>query len=86
MIAAPLSGAVLGPNLPGAACKGRAPLHDAVIAGESETDRADRHQRAVAVCLRCCPVLAACRAAVATLPRSTTGVWAGRVLDGIGHR
>jgi len=47
LIAAPLSPAVLGPNLPGAACKGRAPLHDDVIAGESETDRADRHQRAV---------------------------------------
>lgn len=86
MIAAPLSPAVLGPNLPGAACKGRAPLHDDVIAGESETDRADRHQRAVTVCLRCCPVLNACRAAVATLPRSTTGVWAGVVLDRKGHR
>lgn len=62
------------------ACQGHAPLFDESVWGETAQQREDRHDHARQVCDRC-PAHAACAAAVAELPRSFGGVWAGVVLS-----
>lgn len=69
---------LLGPAMPNASCKGHAPLHDDVIAGESTKQREERHARAVQICTSC-PALDACRAVLADLDVTVLGVWAGEV-------
>jgi hypothetical protein len=45
---------LLGPALPAAsACRGRAPLHDDTVHGESADEREQRHAQACAVCAGC---------------------------------
>lgn len=69
---------VLGPGLPGAACRGRAPLWDPEIEGESAQQRRDRLAYATAVCTGC-PVRDRCRAVADELPkRLRSGTWAAR--------
>ena len=65
------------PELPGAACKGST-AWDLVDYNEPR----DRERAAQAVCLKSCPVLASCLAALLAAPRSQwpEGVVAGRVL------
>ncbi|WP_219413931.1 WhiB family transcriptional regulator [Pseudonocardia nigra] len=70
-------------DLDDAACAGQAPLHDGEIDGELPTTRNQRHQAAAHLCANC-PALTRCRDLIATLPRATTGVWAGLLLDGRG--
>lgn len=79
-----LVAALLGADLPGAACRGTAPLHDGDIAGEPEPVRTARHAAAVSMCTSCAAAVA-CRAAVSAAPPGLSGVWAGRVL-GAGGR
>lgn len=67
-------------SLPGAACRGFAPLFDDWLDDENLEDRADRHRVARRVC-RHCPAREPCAASVPSLPRSTGGVWGGRVLS-----
>lgn len=68
-----------GPRLPGRpACLGRYPAFDADVDGESAEQRAERHERAIAVCWRC-PVRDACATAASDLGRRALGVWAGQV-------
>jgi hypothetical protein len=51
--------ALLGPELPGAACKGRGGLWDDIVDGETVRRRTERHEKAQAICADC-PVRAAC--------------------------
>lgn len=69
------------PDLERAACRGRQPLHDLDVAGETLAERAVRHQAAARLC-RACPELDRCAAVLGALPRGTAGVWAGYALDG----
>ena len=66
--------------MPGAACRGHAPLFDETLHGETEAEQTERHERARAMCSRC-PALEQCATAVATIPRSCGGVWAGVLLS-----
>lgn len=69
---------LLGPGLPGAACRGRAPEFDAEVSGETAQQRRDRHARAAAICTGC-PVRDRCRAVADELPRRLrSGTWAAR--------
>ncbi len=75
---------ILGPPLPGAACTGRAPLHDAVIDGETPERQAARHAQARRVCATC-RVRAACAALARTEEvlhplRGVSGVMAGQLV------
>jgi hypothetical protein len=81
LTSAALTAALALPPMPRAACRGRAPLHDLDVAGESDADRAQRHEAAAWTC-HACPALAHCRALLPTLPKGTTGVYAGLLLDG----
>ncbi len=72
-------------GMTGAACTGLAPLFDAELDGETSADRTARHERATDVC-EGCRVLNLCRASLDTLAPDTTGIWAGVVLTGRGHR
>ena len=87
MTAAHVLLAALAPRegMAGAACSGLAPMFDAEVDDESTEDREARHIRARAVCAGC-RVLNLCRASLDTLPPQTTGVWAGVLLTGKGHR
>jgi len=72
---------LLGPSLPGAACKGRAPMFDGdLLPDESLEDREARLACAVRVCGRC-PALVQCSALLTELPAAATGVWAGVVIE-----
>ena len=77
--ATPLLERLVDPRLEGAACVGRAPLHDHEIDGEPAEDRMRRLDWAVRMC-RGCPVQAACRTAVheQDIP---AGMWAGRMYE-----
>ncbi|WP_228798815.1 WhiB family transcriptional regulator [Nocardia cyriacigeorgica] len=66
-------------RLAGAACAGHAPLFDLDLPGETDTDRAHRHQTAARICRRC-PVRDACRAN-AHQQHQPAGIWAGHVYD-----
>lgn len=68
-------------GLDGAACRGRAPLFDAEIDGESSDERDERHETTQRIC-RTCSVLNACMSTIATLPPRTDGVWAGVLRTG----
>lgn len=78
--AAPSAGFV-GPDLPAAACKGRWPLFDDRVDGETADYRTKRHARAVAIC-RGCPEFARCLDARHADPGLGAGVWGGRVFHG----
>ena len=82
-IGARLAAELLGPALPGAACRGRAPRWDLELAGEAPHAQARRHEEAIAAC-RTCPARLACAATVGDLPREAAGIWAGRLLVGRG--
>lgn len=72
--------ALLGPDLPRAACKGHSPLFDAAMPGESTEQRDERHHTAIRICRRC-PERTACLAARLTdsgLQRDH-GVYGGQV-------
>lgn len=73
----------LGPALPAASCRGRAPLFDLDLPGEKPAGRNTRHRLAARVCARC-PELPTCHALLDALPIavSITGVYAGCLLDG----
>ena len=58
---------LLGPDLPEAACAGRAPLFDGDIPGETDDDRDYRLGRAAELCDGC-PVRAGCASAAAAMP------------------
>ncbi|MBF6082893.1 WhiB family transcriptional regulator [Nocardia cyriacigeorgica] len=66
-------------RLVGAACAGHAPLFDLDLPGETDTERAHRHQAAARICRRC-PVRDACRAN-AHQQHQPAGIWAGHVYD-----
>jgi len=68
-------------GLTGAACRGRAPLFDLDVDGETSDERDDRHETAQRIC-GTCSVLNACRSTIATLPPRTDGVWAGVLRTG----
>jgi hypothetical protein len=72
-------------GMAGAACRGRSPLHDSTVDGETADERHARHELARAVCARC-RVLDTCRASVDTLPPHTEGVWAGKLRTRRGKR
>lgn len=76
---AALAAVLLGPALPGAACRGRAPEFDVDLPGETDEQREQRHAKARAICARC-PARRACAAALDNAPGDVTGVWAGRVV------
>ena len=65
------------PRLEGAACAGKSPLFDSRGGQEPHDEYLDRVHYAQTICATC-PVLAACRAASAELPRTHRyGIWAG---------
>lgn len=79
--------AVLGPDLPGAACKGRAPLFDdwrehrtekGTFRPETATERVERHARAIEIC-GVCPIRAACLEERLAQPALGAGIWAGQL-------
>jgi hypothetical protein len=70
------------PALPDAACRGRDPMFDDKLPGESAAEQRARWDAALAVC-RGCPAQAACRKLLDAHPPgrwSGVGVQAGRVL------
>jgi transcription factor WhiB len=69
---------LLGPELPGAACKGRGGLWDDIVDGETTGQRTERHEKAQAICAAC-PARAACLRARFEHPRLLgAGIWGGR--------
>lgn len=80
-IPAVLADLLAGPALPGAACRGLAPAHDAdPLPGETDTAWRARLTRAAARCA-VCPARQDCAAAAAQQPaRWRSGVWAGEAL------
>ncbi|GAB7144420.1 hypothetical protein [Mycobacterium riyadhense] len=84
MSAADLFAALGGtPTLPGALCKGQAPVWDEALPPQRDPDPDDTAQRlsfAMAACRRC-PALTPCRAWLASLPprKRPTGVVAGQL-------
>ncbi|MFC9549835.1 WhiB family transcriptional regulator [Rhodococcus sp. NPDC056960] len=62
-------------RLEGAACRGRAPLFDDRVDGETDQDRILRHRYAVNICSHC-PVIRACQAAADD--HHSEGIWSGR--------
>lgn len=81
---------VLGPDLPGAACKGHGGLFDDWVEHrapsgrfrpETPTERAERHEQAILICETRCPVQAECLQARLNDPKLGHGVWAGRVFS-----
>jgi hypothetical protein len=69
---------LLGPELPGAACKGRGGLWDDIVDGETVGQRTERHEQAKAICADCA-VRAACLRARFENPRLLgAGIWGGR--------
>ena len=69
--------ALLGPNLPQAACKGATePLWDFSVDGELPCQRAERLERGTAIC-RTCPEREACRAARLNNPDLGAGLYGG---------
>lgn len=62
-----------------AACRGRAPLFDADVPGETPDQRTDRVADAAALCAGC-PARAACAQLATDAPaHEVAGVWAGRL-------
>lgn len=74
---------MLGPALPGAACRGRAPGWDLDVAGETAEQQQQRLTSAAEVCRTSCRAFVACAAALPDVPRSFAGVWAGEVRRGV---
>lgn len=71
----------LGPNLPGAACKGATePLWDWTTDGETFVQRGLRLERAMAIC-RTCPVMARCLWTRETDPSLGPGVWGSQLFN-----
>ena len=70
---------VLGPALPGAACKGHAPLFDNLIDGESHPDRIYRHRRALDICETQCPIQEQCHERRLAKPELGEGIWGGEL-------
>lgn len=69
---------LLGPPMPGAACRGQAPNFDGEIDGETAAQRRVRLAYAARVCDRC-PVRERCRLIADELPRGLrSGVWSAR--------
>lgn len=69
---------LLGPGLPGAACRGRAPEFDDEVPGETVRARRVRFAAARSVCTTC-PVLSRCGLIATQLhPRLRSGIWAAR--------
>lgn len=66
---------LVDPRLTDARCRGRAPLFDSLVAGETEEERHERHAWAAALCERC-PVAVACEQAAEE--NTVHGIWAGR--------
>jgi hypothetical protein len=77
----------LGPDLPGAACKGCTPLFDAWVVGEKPEERDERHHAAIRICWSC-PELATCLKERLTNPglQRDAGVYGGRVFDATAGR
>lgn len=72
---------LLGPDLPGARCRGEAPYFDARVPGEKPRERRQRLTTAHDICNRC-PALTACADAIlGTPPPERRGVWAGTTYD-----
>jgi WhiB family redox-sensing transcriptional regulator len=66
--------ALVDSRLVGARCKGKAPLFDSLVPGETEEERRERHTWAAGHC-RVCPVVDACAQVVEESP--VDGIWAG---------
>lgn len=69
-----------GPDLPQAACKGLSPLFDDTIHGETDTQRHQRHHKALTIC-RTCPIQTQCRITRETTPDLGTGIYGGRLFE-----
>lgn len=65
----------LGPNLPGAACKGHDPLFDNHVDKETNQQRDIRHAQAIEICLSC-PVLDQCKPGP-----EDEGIWRGALYE-----
>ncbi|WP_047890196.1 WhiB family transcriptional regulator [Rhodococcus sp. ARP2] len=70
--------ALVDERLTGAACRGMAPLFDAHLDDETDTQREYRYHRAKTICLGC-PVRAEC--ANAATEHDAIGIWNGRLQD-----
>lgn len=69
----------LGPNMPGAACKGLNPrLWDRDVDGETPTQRTARYEQAIPLC-HACPAAARCLAYRLAHPELAGGIWGGRL-------
>lgn len=72
---------LLGPDLPGARCRGEAPYFDAHVPGEKPRERRKRLTTAHNICHHC-PALTACHNAIHNTPKSERrGIWAGTTYD-----
>jgi hypothetical protein len=72
--------ALLGPELARAACRGKSPLFDAAVHGETVAGRNTRYQRATAICARC-PVTDWCL----EHRNGDAGIWGGELFRGNGQ-
>lgn len=74
---------LLGPELMGAACKGRGPLWDENLdPQEPSAVREERHRAAVDVCWLACPIRVECLATRIAEPSLGGGVWGGQLFAG----
>lgn len=67
---------LLGPDLPGARCRGEAPYFDAQVPGENAKQRKQRITIAREICKHC-PARTACRNAIRGMTGERLGIWAG---------
>lgn len=78
--------AILGPELTGAACKGRGPLWDENLdPQEPAAVREERHRAAIDVCWLACPIRVECLATRTTTPSLGGGIWGGELFSGTGQ-
>lgn len=71
---------LLGSELARAACRGKSPLFDATVHGETVADRDARYQHAIAICARC-PVTRWCL----EHRNGDVGIWGGELFRGTGQ-
>lgn len=67
---------LLGPDLPGARCRGEAPYFDTQVPGETAQERRQRTAVAREICKHC-PAHNACRSAIRGITGERSGIWAG---------